>query len=135
MAEIHDPVLAKHKEELLGEMGGNARNSIAIVVKPVVEFLKIEIICPDRPDGNIVLDLTAQQNTGMQLHQLVQQEYTLKEASYTRIRITFKVHNTVVLGLKICTAVDTKVKLFKDEEVLGTFAPRAEAQVVETDWV
>ena len=68
MAEIHDPVLAKHKEELLGEMGGNARNSIAIVVKPVVEFLKIEIICPDRPDGNIVLDLTAQQSTGMQLH-------------------------------------------------------------------
>lgn len=36
MAEINDPVLAKQKEELLGEMGGNARNSIAIVVKPVV---------------------------------------------------------------------------------------------------
>jgi len=36
MAEIHDPVLARHKEELLGEMGGNARSSIAISVKPVV---------------------------------------------------------------------------------------------------
>ena len=44
-------------------------------------------------------------------------------------------HNTVVLGLKICTAVDAKVKLFKDEEVLGTFAPRRESQMVETDWV
>jgi hypothetical protein len=65
----------------------------------------------------------------------VQQEYTLKEGSWTRIKITFKVHNTVVLGLKICTAVDTKVKLFKDEEVLGTFAPRKESQVVYTDWI
>ena len=60
MAEIHDPVLAKQKEELLGEMGGNARNSMAIVVKPVVEFEKIEIECPGRPGGNILLDLTSQ---------------------------------------------------------------------------
>lgn len=59
MADVHDPVLARQKEELLGEMGGNARNSMAIVVKPVVEFEKIEIICPDREQGNIMLDLTA----------------------------------------------------------------------------
>ena len=58
MADLHDPVLQKQKEELLGEMGGNARASIAMVVKPVVEFEKIEIECPDRPDGNIILDLT-----------------------------------------------------------------------------
>jgi hypothetical protein len=37
MAEVHDPVLAKQKEELLGEMGGNARASIAMAVKPVRE--------------------------------------------------------------------------------------------------
>ena len=60
MAEAHDPVLAKQKEELLGEMGGNARASIAMVMKPVVEFEKIEIICPDREEGNIVLDLQRQ---------------------------------------------------------------------------
>jgi hypothetical protein len=58
---------------------------------------------------------------------MVQQEYTLLEGSWTKLKITFKVHNTVVLGLKICTAVDAKVKLFKDEEVLGTFAPRIES--------
>ena len=58
MAEIHDPVLQKQKEELLGEMAGNARASIALVMKPVVEFEKIEIICDERPDGNIFLDLT-----------------------------------------------------------------------------
>ena len=58
MADVHDPVLAKQKEELLGEMGGNARASIAMVVKPVVEFEKIEILAPERPEGNIILDLT-----------------------------------------------------------------------------
>jgi len=66
---------------------------------------------------------------------LVQQEYTLMEGSWTRVRVHFKVHNTVVLGLKICTAVDAKVKLFKDEEILGTFAPRIESQIAETSWV
>lgn len=60
MVDPHDRVLAKQKEMLLGEMGGNARNSIAMVVKPVVEFEKIEIECPDRPGGNILLDLTSQ---------------------------------------------------------------------------
>ena len=59
MVDIHDPILAKQKEELLGEMAGNARNSMALVMKPVVEFEKIEVICPDRPEGSIMLDLTS----------------------------------------------------------------------------
>ena len=66
MADVHDPVLARQKEELLGEMGGNARASIAIAIKPVVEFERIEIECPDRPAGSIVLDLT-QSQSGAQL--------------------------------------------------------------------
>ena len=41
----------------------------------------------------------------------------------TRMKVTFRVHNNVVLGLKVCSSVSTKLKLFKDEEVLGTFAP------------
>ena len=64
MAEAHDPVLAKQKEELLGEMAGNARASIAMVMKPVVEFEKIEIICPDREAGNIAIDLSRAGATG-----------------------------------------------------------------------
>lgn len=62
------------------------------------------------------------------------QEYTLREGQWTKVRVHFKVHNTVVLGLKVCTVVDAKVKLFKDEEILGTFAPRIETQTAETDW-
>ena len=41
------------------------------------------------------------------------------------MRITFKVHTNIVLGLKICSAVNAKVKFMKDEEVMGTFAPTA----------
>ena len=43
------------------------------------------------------------------------------------MKITFKVHNNIVLGLKICSAVNAKVKLMKDEEVMGTFAPTEES--------
>ena len=63
------------------------------------------------------------------------QEYTLKEGSKTRLKVSFKVHNNVVLGLKVCSSVKTKIKLFKDEEVLGTFGPDSNlTQTGETDW-
>ena len=51
------------------------------------------------------------------------------------MKITFKVHNNIVLGLKICSAVNAKVKFMKDEEVMGTFAPKSESQVVTMDQV
>ena len=41
-------------------MGGNARASIALQMKPVVEFEKIEMICYERPEGSIEFDLTRQ---------------------------------------------------------------------------
>ena len=47
----------------MGGMSGNARASIAMVMKPVVEFEKIEIVCPDREAGNIIIDLTRQGNS------------------------------------------------------------------------
>ena len=133
MAEAHDPVLQRQKELLLGNMGANARMSIAIAAKPFVEFKRIEIQCPDRPGGNI--DLIPESTGDADVRQLVHSEYTLKEASWTRMRVVFTVHNTVVLGLKICAAVDAKVKLFKDEEILGTFPPKEETQEVLTEWV
>ena len=103
-------------------METKARNTMNIVVTPFVEFEKIEIIAPGRPDGNIEIKLDQLEGT---LNELEQQEYTLKEGSETKLRVQFKVHNTVVLGLKVCSVIDTKVKLFKDEEVLGTFAPNS----------
>ena len=60
MADIHDPVLQKQKEELLGNLSGNVRATVAAgaMQEPAfVEFEKIEILCPGRPDGDITLDL------------------------------------------------------------------------------
>ena len=85
-----------------------------------VEFEKVEVECPERPGGSIVLDLSKLDGN---ITDCGPQEYTLKEGSKTRLKISFKVHNNVVLGLKVCSSVKTKIKLFKDEEVLGTFAP------------
>ena len=49
------------------------------------------------------------------------------------MRITFKVHSNIVLGLKICSAVNAKVKFMKDEEVMGTFAPTEQSQSITMD--
>ena len=95
-----------------------------------VEFEKIEILCPGRPDGDIAIDLTRIDGT---INEFEAAEYTLKENSWTQMRITFKVHANIVLGLKICSAVNAKVKFMKDEEVMGTFAPREESQVITMD--
>ena len=134
MVDIHDEVLAKQKEQLLGNMNQKARASMAVAMQPLVEFQHIEIECPDRPQGNIIVNLENQEENDTPLNKLVKQEYTLKEGTWTRMKVKFKVHNTVVLGLKICSSVDTKLKLFKDEEVLGTYAPTVESHEVETDW-
>ena len=76
------------------------------------------------------------QNIEGSIKDLAVQEYTLKEGSWTRLKITFKVHNQVVLGLKVCSAIKTKVKLFNDEEVIGTYAPDPTTTYTEcTDWV
>jgi len=135
MAEIHDPVLQKQKEELLGNLAGEVRSTVktgAMQEAAFVEFEKIEILCPGRPSGDITVDLKKVDGT---INDFEAAEYTLKEDSWTQMRITFKVHRNIVLGLKICSAVNAKVKFMKDEEVMGTFPPTDEAHVVTMDKV
>ena len=64
-----------------------------------MQFEKVEVDCPERPDGPIVLDLTKIEGS---MSDCGPQEYTLKEGSKTRLKISFKVHDNVVLGLKVC---------------------------------
>jgi len=78
-------------------------------------------VCYDRPAGNIVLNLKKLEGEE-NMH--VADEYSLKEGSVTRFRITFKVHNDIVFGLKLCNLVrKAKVVVSKTDEVIGTFAP------------
>jgi Rho GDP-dissociation inhibitor len=52
------------------------------------------------------------------------QNYVLKQKSVVQMRITFKVHNDIVQGLKLCTVVKKAgFTVEKGEEVLGSFAP------------
>ena len=78
-------------------------------------------MCSGRPGGDIKIDLTKIDGS---VNEFEAAEYTLKEDTWTQMRITFKVHDNIVLGLKICSAVNAKVKFIKDEEVMGTFAPQ-----------
>ena len=52
------------------------------------------------------------------------QEYVLKQKSTVQMRVTFKVYNDIVQGLKFCTVVKkTGFVVEKSNDVLGSFAP------------
>ena len=59
MADLHDPVVQKQKEEFLQNINSKAKASMRLSVEPFVQFEKIEIICPGRPEGDINIDLTS----------------------------------------------------------------------------
>ena len=48
------------------------------------------------------------------------------------MKLTFKVHNNIVLGLKLVSVVKA-LKLMKDEEIVGSFPPTVESHVVEME--
>ena len=96
-------------------------------VAPLVEVKKVEFICPQRPGGNIVLDL--QQNKSKKGEFIVNEEYVLKEKTINCLQLTFKVHNDIVYGLKFCMTVKKYGVTSKDEEVVGTFSPTQEEHV------
>ena len=45
------------------------------------------------------------------------------------MKLTFKVHNNIVMGLKLVSAVKA-LKLMKDEEIVGSFPPTVESHEV-----
>ena len=54
----------------------------------------------------------------------------MKEAEPFHIRITFKVYNDIVLGLKFCNVVKKLgMVVEKAEQVIGTFAPTNDPHV------
>ena len=58
----------------------------------------------------------------------------MKEACSFFPRITFRVHNDIVYGLKFANSVKKMgMQVDKSEEVLGTFAPTEEPHVAELE--
>jgi hypothetical protein len=70
--------------------------------KPEVEIEKIELVCPDRPKGNITMDFAHHDPK-------VVRNFTVKEASLYCMRVHFKVRNDIVFGLNF---VNNVYKLF-----------------------
>ena len=61
-------------------------------------------------------------------------KYTLKEESDYNLRITFKVLNDIVSGLRHFSVVKKNgIKVDSAEQVLGSFAPTVEPHVVDLE--
>ena len=60
--------------------------------------------------------------------------YTLKEGEPWMMRVTFKVHNEIVLGLKLCFACKKKLlPTLKSEMFVGNHPPTKQPHVVELE--
>ncbi len=114
-----DESLVNYKNKLLGNLDAIVEESPA-----EVEIYSIEFVCEDRDEGNIILNFKEDEEMKKA------EEFVLKEGSKFNIRITFKVHNDIVYGLKFANIVKKlKITAQKDEHVMGTFAPTKDAHV------
>mmetsp|Transcript_13545 Transcript_13545/g.13279 ORF Transcript_13545/g.13279 Transcript_13545/m.13279 type:complete len:100 (-) Transcript_13545:203-502(-) len=87
---------------------------------PLVEIVKVEIMCSERELGPIVLNFLKGKEEGS----FRATDYALKEKSICQMKISFKVHNDIVFGLKYYNIVKRAgIIVDKYEEVLGTFPP------------
>ena len=61
-------------------------------------------------------------------------EYTLKEGEPWHMRVTFKVHNEIVLGLKLCfTIKKALLPTIKSEMFVGNYPPTKTAHIVDLE--
>lgn len=86
--------------------------------------MKVEVICPDRPGGNITLDFSKKEKM-----------FQIKEGCVYRLKIYFVVRFDIVHGLKY---VNNVYKLFarvdQEEEKMGSFAPQPKPHSFELSW-
>ncbi|KAJ4826484.1 Rab GDP dissociation inhibitor alpha [Turnera subulata] len=110
-----DESLRKWKEQLLGSVD---MENIGETLEPVVKFLSLSIISPDRDD--IVLSIPEDgKPKGLW--------FTLKEGSRYNLKFSFQVSNNIVSGLKYMNTVwKTGVKVDSTKEMIGTFSPQLE---------
>ena len=121
-----DKSLENYKKTLLK---GVDLDKIAEEQEPEVEILKVEFVCKGRPDGPISLDFSSGEE-----QKVDPEKFYMKEASTFHTRVTFKVHNDIVYGLKFANIVKKMgMQVDKSEEILGTFAPTDEPHVAELE--
>eukprot|EP00743_Colponemidia_sp_Colp-15_P000453 GILK01000516.1.p1 GENE.GILK01000516.1~~GILK01000516.1.p1 ORF type:complete len:211 (+),score=34.15 GILK01000516.1:86-718(+) len=116
--DADDESLNKYKQSLLG---GAAASGGPLEVK----INKLTIIVPDRPQGNIVLDLSGENKN------FKRTPYILREGSTYHLEFEFTVSNEVVMGLRWMNFVYKHgFRVEKDDQMLGSFAPKPESQTI-----
>ncbi|XP_068641566.1 rho GDP-dissociation inhibitor 1-like [Aristolochia californica] len=115
-----DESLRRWKEQLLGTVD---LESIGETLEPEVKILGISILSPGRPELPLPIP-EASNFKGLW--------FTLKEGSHYKLKLTFRVSNNIVSGLKYSNSVwKTGVKVDSRKEMLGTFSPQSEPYVHE----
>ena len=68
------------------------------------------------------------------LNHVALNSYTLKEGEPWRMRVTFKVYNEIVLGLKLCfTCKKALLPIIKSEMFIGNYPPTKDFHVIELE--
>ncbi|XP_075141864.1 rho GDP-dissociation inhibitor 2-like isoform X2 [Leptodactylus fuscus] len=110
-----DESLKKYKETLLGKMPTTVDPSA-----PNVQVTGMSLICDDAP-GPITMDLTGNVTA------LKEQTFVMKEGSYYKVKICFKVNKEIVSGLKYIQYTFRKgIRVDKETHMVGSYGPRCE---------
>ncbi|XP_022093636.1 rho GDP-dissociation inhibitor 2-like [Acanthaster planci] len=113
-----DPSLTKYKKSLLGD----SIEAQATGEGPKVTLEKLALEVEDHED--IVLDLSGD------LAKLKEKTFTIKEGVSYNAKLTFKVENDIVAGLRYeQTSHKGLVKCDQTKYMLGSYAPKSEAQI------
>jgi Rho GDP-dissociation inhibitor len=116
--DAEDESLVKYKQALLGSLAdvSPADDPRRVVIK------EMRVMFEARPEGDIVYTL----DNAAAIESMKSTPFTLKEGCAYKIRVTFKVQHEIVSGLKYINTVYRKgIRVVKEEEMLGSFAPQA----------
>ncbi|EKX43430.1 hypothetical protein GUITHDRAFT_159794 [Guillardia theta CCMP2712] len=122
----NDESLRRYKEQLLGAA---AKGQLAVDPndKRRVVITELKILFEDRPGGDITYTL----NTPQDVKAMKSKPFVLKEKCNYKIQISFRVQHEIVSGLKYINKVyKAGLRLRKDEEMLGSYAPQPQPYVV-----
>ncbi|XP_078257532.1 rho GDP-dissociation inhibitor 1 [Rhinoraja longicauda] len=108
-----DESLRKYKEVLLGNRSKQIDPKI-----PNVQVIRLSLVCASAPLP-LVLDLTGD------LDKLKKNPFVLKEGVEYKIKISFKVNNEIVSGLKYIQSTSRKgIKIDSSDYMVGSYGPR-----------
>ena len=121
-----DESLRKYKESLLGTAAKGDRGDVSDPRRLVIDEFRIFFA----PEENLP-DIVHVLNTPEGLQKLKKEGITMKEGSKFKFRITFRVNNQIVAGVKFVNSMTRMLVSETDELMLGSYPPSSQAHVFE----